>query len=457
MARRRLAAATGLITLLACGPAPAQTPVAASAPDLPLGNGLPRDDYGYSASLDGAYLVVGAPGRQLAGHHDAGIIRLYTRLSGGWTELTPIPDPFQTLNINDRFGHAVLMDHPTFFVGAPSWGSVNRGRVFVYKLQPTFVSTLVQTLIADDPPEPGDDRGFGATLLKTETELFVGAPAGDGAVYVFEHDGEEWVQTQKITTSLICSEHCSSGSSFGSSLAYHAGYLFVGAPEARLGDLYHAGAVQMFTKVGGQWELDETIVSSSFAEDERFGQSLSAAGGVLAVGADDSTAYTYELIDGEWVQLRDLFSPIGPNSRFGERVATDGSRLVVGGPAIAVLYERSGDEWEQVMQLRPVEAGVSGPFTGPVLLDGPNVFLAAPRDDTFGNASGAVYVIDTANPECSIADVSSWFGVLDFDDISAFLTAFAGEDPVADLASPFGVFDFSDVVAFLSAFAAGCP
>ncbi|MFI4897108.1 MAG: GC-type dockerin domain-anchored protein [Phycisphaerales bacterium JB059] len=55
------------------------------------------------------------------------------------------------------------------------------------------------------------------------------------------------------------------------------------------------------------------------------------------------------------------------------------------------------------------------------------------------------------------ADLAEPFGVLDFTDVLAFLTAFGSEDPVADMAEPFGVFDFTDVLAFLSSFSAGCP
>jgi|GEM_PF-1448959 len=47
-------------------------------------------------------------------------------------------------------------------------------------------------------------------------------------------------------------------------------------------------------------------------------------------------------------------------------------------------------------------------------------------------------------------------GVLDFFDISAFLTAFSNQDPVADFTND-GTFDFFDISAFLTAFSAGCP
>ncbi len=58
---------------------------------------------------------------------------------------------------------------------------------------------------------------------------------------------------------------------------------------------------------------------------------------------------------------------------------------------------------------------------------------------------------------CNIADLALPFNSLTFADISAFLGAFAANDPIADLAPPFGSFTFADISAFLGAFAAGCP
>ncbi len=55
------------------------------------------------------------------------------------------------------------------------------------------------------------------------------------------------------------------------------------------------------------------------------------------------------------------------------------------------------------------------------------------------------------------ADLAEPFGVLNFDDVLVFLTAFNAGTPEADLAEPFGVFDFSDVLAFLTSFQQGCP
>lgn len=58
---------------------------------------------------------------------------------------------------------------------------------------------------------------------------------------------------------------------------------------------------------------------------------------------------------------------------------------------------------------------------------------------------------------CSVADYASPCGVLDFNDLAAFLTFFNSRDPAADLSSPDGVFDFFDVAAFLTGYTNGCP
>ncbi len=47
-------------------------------------------------------------------------------------------------------------------------------------------------------------------------------------------------------------------------------------------------------------------------------------------------------------------------------------------------------------------------------------------------------------------------GLINFFDVSAFLSAFAAGDPIADFNDD-GQFNFFDVSAFLSAFSAGCP
>ncbi|MEZ6162890.1 MAG: GC-type dockerin domain-anchored protein [Phycisphaerales bacterium] len=63
----------------------------------------------------------------------------------------------------------------------------------------------------------------------------------------------------------------------------------------------------------------------------------------------------------------------------------------------------------------------------------------------------------TSGPMPCPPDLHTPFGVPNFFDVSAFITAFTAQDPAADFAAPFGSFDFFDVSAFITAYNAGCP
>ncbi len=91
-----------------------------------------------------------------------------------------------------------------------------------------------------------------------------------------------------------------------------------------------------------------------------------------------------------------------------------------------------------------------------------NGFPAAPTTASGIASDHRPVIIDLILPEaapggCNGADLAEPFGQLDFSDVVAFLSAFAGMENDADLAEPFGQLDFSDVIAFLSLFAGGCP
>ncbi len=60
-------------------------------------------------------------------------------------------------------------------------------------------------------------------------------------------------------------------------------------------------------------------------------------------------------------------------------------------------------------------------------------------------------------PGCNLADVVAPFGRLDYQDVTAFMQAFAAGDSAADIAPPFGVIDFNDARAFQIAVGRGCP
>lgn len=65
-------------------------------------------------------------------------------------------------------------------------------------------------------------------------------------------------------------------------------------------------------------------------------------------------------------------------------------------------------------------------------------------------------VQDMGGGGCSPADVAEPFDVLNFFDISTFISAYNAQDPIADLAAPFGTFNFFDISNFITIYNQGC-
>ena len=80
-------------------------------------------------------------------------------------------------------------------------------------------------------------------------------------------------------------------------------------------------------------------------------------------------------------------------------------------------------------------------------------------DEIDGRQSGRyVLLIEGTSPDsCGVADLAPPLGQLDAADLTRFVDAFTGADPIADTAVPAGVFDLADIVTFVTAFNGGCP
>lgn len=79
----------------------------------------------------------------------------------------------------------------------------------------------------------------------------------------------------------------------------------------------------------------------------------------------------------------------------------------------------------------------------------------------WGTPTSLDYAISVALNQCTPpapcpADLAPPAGVLDLDDITAFIGAFISSDPIADLETD-GVFDLADITVFVMSFNTGCP
>ena len=148
------------------------------------------------------------------------------------------------------------------------------------------------------------------------------------------------------------------------------------------------------------------------------------------------------------------------------------SDLSSGGDHFTFLYQGSFDDTLPLENL--VEAALgngNSPFDVPqgesdfeqLLFAGQTYFWVTSQWSRFAAFSQFTNTITgpgdvlPANQPCNVADFAAPFGLLDINDVDAFIGAFSSGDPSADVAPTFGSIDIDDVDAFIAAFLAGCP
>ncbi|HBO44685.1 MAG TPA: hypothetical protein DD670_12285, partial [Planctomycetaceae bacterium] len=191
-------------------------------------------------------------------------------------------------------------------------------------------------------------------------------------------------------------------------------------------------------EVSGPFLSDQVakLTASDGAASDLFGFSVSVSGKVAIVGAyqDDDmgsnsgSAYIFENIGSDWVQLAKLTASDGvTGDYFGSRVAVSGSVAVVGAyqdddkgsnSGSAYIFEDTGSGWIQVAKLTAADGAASDNFGNAVAIEGNTVLVAAYQDDDKGSNSGSVYVfrntgsswVQNAKLTADDGAASDWFG-----------------------------------------------
>ena len=169
-----------------------------------------------------------------------------------------------------------------------------------------------------------------------------------------------------------------------------------------------------------------------------------------------SSVFEYQfIIDGEGeIELDGLLTNSASSFPSFVRLSLS-SESVVGGGFVGFFYDEnimdsSNTGSEFYTRSVPLTAP-SGSYRLRVILSHSGVGQREQEEVTASLVSN--YRINVVDP-CP-ADLND-DGLIDFFDVSAFLSAYASMDPIADFNKD-GVFDYFDVSVFLSDYAAGCP
>jgi hypothetical protein len=254
------------------------------------------DDFGYSVSVAGDVAVVGAyqvdPGWTI----NAGAAYVFERNEGGvnaWGQVAKLTA--SDMNISAYFGYSVSVAGDVALVGAvyaDAEGTVNAGAAYVFERNAGGPNAWgeVAKLSASDKAE---SDYFGNAVSVAGDVALVGAyyasPEGlpyAGAAYVFERNAggtNAWGEVAKLTATDKAAID-----NFGRSVSVAGDVALVGANEADHGETYGAGAAYVFERNAGganAWGQAAKLMASDKAESANFGISVSVAGDVALVGA----------------------------------------------------------------------------------------------------------------------------------------------------------------------------
>ncbi|PID73860.1 MAG: hypothetical protein CSB33_01645 [Desulfobacterales bacterium] len=247
--------------------------------------------FGYSLSISGAWMAVGAPGVA----NGAGAVYLYEKQGAQWTysgQMTGVGTS------NERFGHCLAMDGDTLIVGAPGYGS--GGAIFFFQKTSTGWKNKQRLT----PPDATGGDSFGGAVAVAGNTAVAGAIrhriSGEmiGAAYVFSRTDGSWSLCDTLWPMNRIPD-----TFFGFSVAIASGHIAIGAPAYDAAGYANTGRVHCFYPSGNAWiETATPLMPPAMAVDNiHFGRSVSLAGSFLAVGGDGYGEYAADLPGAAWV------------------------------------------------------------------------------------------------------------------------------------------------------------
>ncbi len=257
-----------------------------------------------------------------------------------WEE---IPDLDLTADLDGEL-NAIAMDADGMRIACgDSYNSRPAGAVCIYEF--SYAMDAIAKVATLTPSGGVADEYFGAACCfnQSGTRLYVGAPGYDndaGAVYIFDLVGAAWVQSARIT--LPGTE------ALGTAVAVNLDetLLAVGAQESD----YFTGGAYILAKVGGVFQLRDTIEAGDYGGAFGSGIALSPNGTRLYVGAPhwgDTEArqgviVTLDYANGTWSPRAAMVraAPWGwENLGLNLALSHYGCTLVAGLQATALVYD----------------------------------------------------------------------------------------------------------------------
>ncbi|WP_438035052.1 FG-GAP repeat protein [Sorangium sp. So ce204] len=259
------------------------------------------DSFGWSVALDGDTLVASSHHHDHSASND-GAAWVFTRSGSTWTEQQElIPDDAAG---SDEFGWSVSISGDSIVVGAPldDAPSSNQGSAYVFVRSGSSWTQQAKLVKFGT----GSGTLFGQSVAISGDSVLVGArnysnPSNtSGAAYVFVRSGSSWTGQQVLAPSGMAAFDA-----FGTSVAIQGDRAIIGATGADDASVSDTGAAYVFERSGSTWTQQQELFASDGASFDAFGDSVAFDGDTVVVGSrsDDDlgtnsgSAYVFTLED----------------------------------------------------------------------------------------------------------------------------------------------------------------
>ncbi|MGE3609640.1 MAG: fibronectin type III domain-containing protein [Bacteriovoracaceae bacterium] len=468
---------------------------------IKAGNNNASDFFGWSLSLNGDTLAVGAyaeDSNQVTITNgtgsstdntatNAGAVYVYKRAGTNWAQEAYIKAG--NANANDYFGYSVSLSGDSLAVGAYAEDSnltvitngtgtstdntgTDSGAVYVFKrtgsnwAQEAYVkaaNNAASDNLGRNVSLSGDILAVGAdgedsnqtTITNGTTASSDNSVLTSGAIYIYKRTGVNWAQEAYVKASNV-----GASDAMGYYISLSGDTLAVGVPledsnqtsitngntASSDNSASDSGAVYVYRRNGTSWIQEAYIKSSNSEANDQFGINVSISGDTIAVGAylEDSNqtsitngatsssnnsasasgaVYVYRRNGYTWTQEAYIKSSNAEaNDQFGQFVSLDGNTLVAlsqredsnlttvtngttssadnssGDSGAAYVYKRNGTTWSQEAYIKASNNG-SDYYGSAVSISGDTIAVGVYQEDSNQTTitNGATSTTDNSN------------------------------------------------------------
>ncbi|KAL7488917.1 hypothetical protein ACHAW6_014507, partial [Cyclotella cf. meneghiniana] len=386
---------------------------------LTAADGAANDYFGYSVSISGNIVVVGAHLEDEKGDNSgSAYIFELNENTGVWSQKAKLTAADGSAG--DHFGRSVSISEKFVVIGAylDDDKGTDSGSAYIFELnENTGVWNQKTKLTA---PDGAASDYFGYSVSISGNVAVVGAYLDDdkggnsGSAYIFELNESTGVWNQKAK---LTAADGAGGDYFGYSVSISDKVVVVGAylDDDKGGS---SGSAYMFelNEITGTWNQKAKLTAPDGSSGDNFGNSVSISGNVVVVGAylddakgtDSGSAYIFDLNERTcaWNQNAKLTAADGSASDyFGWSVSISGNFAVVGaysdddkgtdsGSAYIFELNEITGVWNQKAKLVPADGSAGDYFGRSVAISGNLVVVGAYLDDDKGSNSGAAYIFE---------------------------------------------------------------